>query len=67
MAARTRIIILTSNEDIIRQFSLNRTKNTQIIDLDNDKQIAPIENDQNDHINMNLLAEFSQFVRISFE
>ncbi len=67
MAGQTKMIIITSNEDIIRQFSLNKSKNTQIIDLDNNKQVTSIENDQDNHINMNLLAELSQLVCISFE
>jgi hypothetical protein len=67
MAGQTKMIIITSNEDIIRQFSLNNSKNTQIIDLDNNKQVTSIENDQDNHINMNLLAELSQLVCISFE
>jgi hypothetical protein len=67
MAGQTKMIIITSNEDIIRQFSLNNSKNTQIIDLDNNKQVTSIENDEDNHINMNLLAELSQLVCISFE
>jgi hypothetical protein len=67
MAARTKMIIITSNEDIIRQFSLNRIKNTQIIDLDNDKEVTPIENDKNNIINLNFLAELSQLVCIEFQ
>jgi hypothetical protein len=67
MAGQTKMIIITSNEDIIRQFSLNKSNNTQIIDLDNNKQVTSIENDQDNHINMNLLAELSQLVCISFE
>ena len=66
MAGQTKMIIITSNEDIIRQFSLNKSNNTQIIDLDNNKQVTSIENDQDNHINMNLLAELSQLVCISF-
>jgi hypothetical protein len=38
MAAQTKMIIITSDEDIIRQFSLNKTKNIHIIDLDNDER-----------------------------
>ena len=57
------MIIITSDEDIIRQFSFNKAKNTHIIDLDNDKQQIPNETDG---INMALLAELSKLVCILF-
>jgi hypothetical protein len=58
------MIIITSNEDVIRQFSLNNTTNTHVIDLDNDKQATSIAKDNNNIINMALLAELSQLVCI---
>jgi hypothetical protein len=58
MAGQTRMIIITSDEDVIRRFSLN--KNTQIIDLDNDIQITSTAKD----INPNFLAQLSELVRI---
>jgi len=64
MAARTKMIIITSNEDIVRQYSLNKTKNIQIIDSNKDKQINSIENDENNIMDFDLLAELSQLVRI---
>jgi hypothetical protein len=63
MATQTKMIIITADEDLIRQFSLNKSRNTQIIDLDTNKQITSIgDND----ININVLAELSQLVRIEF-
>ena len=34
------MLIITSNEDLIREFSSKKLKNTQIIDLDIHKQIS---------------------------
>jgi hypothetical protein len=67
MAARAKMIIITSNEDIVRQYSLNKTKNRQIIDSNKNKQITSIENDKNNIMDFDLLAELSQLVRIEFQ
>ncbi len=64
MAARTKMIIITSNEDIVRQYSLNKTKNRQIIDSNKNKQITSIGDDENNIMDFDLLAELSQLVRI---
>jgi len=64
MSTQTKMIIITSNEDLIQQFSLNKTKNTKIIDLDNNNQITLINKDNNDIIDFNLLAQLSELVRI---
>jgi hypothetical protein len=64
MATQTKMIIITSDEDIIRQFSLHKTKNTHMIDLDNANQVTSIEKDDNNTINLALLAQLSELVRI---
>jgi hypothetical protein len=64
MATQTKMIIITSDENIIRQFSLNKTKNTHIIDLDNANQVTSIEKDDDNKINLDLLAQLSELVRI---
>jgi hypothetical protein len=64
MAGQTKMIIITSNEDIIRQFSFNKTKNTHIIDLDDQKQITSNQTDDNIIMNLAFLAELSKRVRI---
>jgi hypothetical protein len=64
MTGQTKMIIITSDEDIIRQFSFNKTKNTHIIDLDNNKQPTSTETDGNHIIDMALLAELSKLVCI---
>jgi hypothetical protein len=64
MATQTKMIIITSDEDIIRQFYLNKSKNTRIIDLDDEKQITTTANDTNNIMDMALLAELSELVRI---
>ncbi len=56
MTSRTKMIIITSDEDIIRKFSLNKTKNTHIIHLDDEQEIST-EIDDHQIINMALLAE----------
>jgi hypothetical protein len=66
MAGLTKMIIITSDEDIIRQFSMNKSGNTHIIDLDGDKQQTSIEMPGNTMINLAFLAELSQPVRILF-
>jgi hypothetical protein len=64
MAGQTKMIIITSNEDIIRQFSSNKNKNTQIIDLDDDQKVTSIIKDNNDRVSSALLAELSELVSI---
>jgi hypothetical protein len=64
MATQTKMIIITSNEDIIRRFVLNKTKNTHIIDLDSGNEVNSIEKDDNNMINLDFLAQLSQLVRI---
>ncbi len=57
MAGQTKMIIITSNEDLIQKLSLNQKINTQIIELDDDEQ-------DNNIINLPFLAELSELVRI---
>jgi hypothetical protein len=64
MTGQTKMIIITSNEDIIRQFSFNKTTNTHIIDLDNNKQMVPIEKDSNNSVNLAFFAGLSELVCI---
>jgi hypothetical protein len=61
MAGETKMIIITSNEDIIRQFSSQKPINTQIINLNN-----TIQTIDNNIINLAFLAELSQPVCILF-
>jgi hypothetical protein len=64
MARQAKMIILTADEDIIRKFSLNKNKNTRIIDLDDVKKIASNEKDNTNMINLAFLAELSKSVCI---
>jgi len=64
MAAQTKMIIITADEDIIRQFSLNKNRNTHIIDLDDAKQITSNEREDNIIMNLAFLAKLSESVRI---
>jgi hypothetical protein len=64
MTGQTKMIIITSNEDLIRKLSLNKTINTQIIELDHDKQVTAMAEDDNNIINLPFPAELSQLVPI---
>jgi hypothetical protein len=64
MATQTKMIIITSNEDFIHQFSLDKTKNTHIIYLDDPNQVTSIKKDDNNTINSALLAQLNELVRI---
>ncbi len=65
MARQTKMIIITSNDDIIRQLSSNKSINTHIIDLGNTEQTTTIsEHNNNIIINSAFLAELSELVRI---
>jgi hypothetical protein len=64
MAGQTKMIIITSNEDLIRQFCANKTTNTQIIKLDHDKQVTTMAEDDSNITNLAFLAELSELVRV---
>jgi len=64
MAGQTKMIIITSNEDLIQQLLTNNTTNRKIIDFDHDKQIAAMASHDNNAINLSFLAELSELVRI---
>ena len=66
MAGHTKMIIITSDEDIIRQFSSKKNKNTKIIDLDDKQKVASIIKDNNDRVSSALLAELSELVCILY-
>jgi len=38
MDGQTKMVIITSDKDIIRQFASNQNQNTHIIHMDNNKQ-----------------------------
>lgn len=52
------MLIITSDEDVIREFSSKKLKNTQIIDLDIHKHISFDDKSS--------LTQLTQHVRISF-
>jgi hypothetical protein len=67
MARQTKMIIITSNDDVIRQLSSNKSINTHIIDLGNTNQTTTTSEQNNNIINLAFLAELSELVCISFE
>ncbi len=64
MAEQTKMIIITSNDDVIRQLSSNKSIKTHIIDLGNTNQTTISEHNNNIIINSAFLAELSELVRI---
>lgn len=62
MATQTKMIIITSDEDLIRQFSSTKSKNTRIIDLEDDQLDQSIDTNNRTLVNMALLAELSKLV-----
>ncbi len=66
MAGQTKMIIITSNEDLIQQLLTNKTTNTKIIDFDHDKQVPAMTSDDDNVINLSFLAELSELVRIYY-
>lgn len=63
-SGQTKIIIITSNEDIIQQFSSNTTTHTHIIDLDQNAQATGIDPSM---INLAFFAQLPGLVCISLE
>jgi len=64
MASHTKMIVITSDEDVIRKLSLNKTINTRIIELDDDNEMALMAKNDHNIINLAFLAELSELVRI---
>jgi hypothetical protein len=64
MTGHTKMIVITSDEDFIRKLSLNKTINTQIIELDDDTEMALMAKNDHNIINLAFLAELSELVRI---
>ncbi len=64
MASHTKMIVITSDEDVIRKLSLNKKINTQIIELDDDNEMALMAKNDHNIINLAFLAELSELVRI---
>jgi hypothetical protein len=63
MTGQTKMIFITSDEDLISQISSKKSTNTHIIDLDDEKQMSSIKKVNNNNINL-ALAELSQLVCI---
>ena len=65
MAAKTKMIIITSDEDLIKQLSTKNNQNTSVINLDDHGQAITTDN-QNNASNVAILTGLSQFVRIFY-
>ena len=67
MNNQTKMIIITSDEDVIRQVASNQSTNTQIIDLDQIKTNSSYQTDDDIFISLALLAKLPQSVCFSFD
>ena len=65
MTNKQKMIIITSDEDVIRQVSLTQAPNTRIIDLDQIGQ-TPFSPNNDILMGLALLANLPQSVRIHF-
>ena len=61
---QTKMIIITSDEDLIRQLALNKRPDTRIVDLDRPNQHLAANPNEKDMIDLAFLAELSTHVRI---
>jgi hypothetical protein len=66
MINQPKMIIITSNEDLINQLSLNNSKDTRIIDLDENKSTTSIPKENNNFLDLTFLAQLSEFVSINY-
>ena len=66
MASQTKMIIITSDEDVIRQFSHHQTDKIHIIDYDHLKQTPSEQNNDNILTTLARLAELPESVCILF-
>jgi hypothetical protein len=60
----TKMIIITSNEDLIQQISLNTSKDTRIIDLDENNSMNLISKENNNLLDLTFLTQLSELVCI---
>jgi uncharacterized protein YcbK (DUF882 family) len=66
MSGETKMIIITSDEDIIRQFASNKNQNTHIIHMDkNNKQTTSIEINGNNTINLDFVPKLTRNDQVS--
>ena len=65
MADQTKMIIITSDEHLIEQFSLQKSKDTQIIDLDDDQSIDTNLDNKALLVTLSKLVRFYIFILIS--
>jgi hypothetical protein len=66
MAGQKKIVIVTSDEDLIRQLSLHKNPNTSIIDLDGTNQSASMTNNTDNITDQTISGQLSQLVSISY-
>ncbi|UJR16570.1 hypothetical protein I4U23_003471 [Adineta vaga] len=59
MATKTKMIIITSDEDLIRQIALTKKSNTRIVELDHPNEVSSTNQDENDIIDLAFLADIS--------
>jgi hypothetical protein len=66
MPGQKKIMIVTSDEDLIHQLSSHKTPNRCIIDLDGTNQSVTMSNNNENITDLTFLAQLSQLVNISY-
>lgn len=66
MSNQTKMIIITSNEDLIHQLSSNNCKDTRVINLDENNSIPSISKNNNNLFDLTFLAQLSELVCFIF-
>jgi len=62
MISQTKMLIITSNEDLINEVSTKNCQDTRIINLGENNSTPSIPNDNNNLFDLNILAQLSELV-----
>jgi len=62
MISQTKMLIITSNEDLIHEVSTKNCQDTRIINLGENNSTPSIPNDNNNLFDLNILAQLSELV-----
>jgi hypothetical protein len=63
MSRQTKMMVVTSDEDLIRRLFLNKSANTRIIDLDDNRSGTSAIKDNSHVIDLAFLAQLAEPVR----
>ncbi len=62
MISQTKMLIITSNEDLINEVSTKNCQDTRIINLGENNSTPSISKDNNNLFDLNILAQLSELV-----